>query len=294
MLAAFHRVGIDAELTAPSDAYTLELGSRYTSGLGKLAGPFMRTAWRASVISDILEKLRLMIRPYEVDQGITDRWYQGSLGQLRTTVECAPLRPQAQLQALRGTLDGCRRTLGLVATRRLPRPLIGIVGEIFCRLTPFSNQDLIRRLEEAGGEAWLSGFCEWVHYAASEQQRQLKLRGRGFSRQMLSAWITAQVQKLDERALSSDTRFAADQSFSPARTKASVARANRRERSEPRGRRFRNCSRRVLYSSAVSISVSTGSMKWCEMWLPLKITRSECSVADLSARSLRTQVPNSL
>lgn len=279
MLAAFHRVGIDAELTPPSDAYTLELGSRYTSGdeclpakitvgdfmrylerpgvsltdtslfmptadgpcrfgmyapylrsildahgysqvgilspsshdsyasMGKLAGPFMRTAWRASVISDILEKLRLMTRPYEVDRGTTDCWYQGSVGQLRAAVECAPLRPRDQLQALRGTLDGCRRTLGLVATRRLPRPLIGVVGEIFCRLTPFSNQDLIRRLEEAGGEAWLSGFGEWIHYAGSEQQRQLKLRGRALKLgvhwrfQLLGALIRRTIQKRDERAL---------------------------------------------------------------------------------------------
>ena len=35
-------------------------------------------------------------------------------------------------------------------------PLIGVVGEIFCRLNTFSNDDLVRRLEEYGGEAWLS------------------------------------------------------------------------------------------------------------------------------------------
>jgi len=273
MVAAFRRVGIDAELTPPSDAYTLDLGSRHTSGdeclpakitvgdfmkylerpginlaetslfmptadgpcrfgmyapylrsaldrhgysrvgilspssqdgyasLGKLAVPFMRTAWRASVISDILEKLRLMTRPYETDRGATDEWYGDSVWKLRAAIESAPLGARAQIRALRGVLDSCRHMLGFVETKPAARPLIGIVGEIFCRLTPFSNQDLIRGLEEAGGEAWLSGFCEWVHYAASEQQRQLKLRGRGFSRQMLSAWITAQVQKLDEHAL---------------------------------------------------------------------------------------------
>ena len=36
------------------------------------------------------------------------------------------------------------------------RPLIGVVGEIFCRQNTFSNIDLIRVVEEHGGECWLS------------------------------------------------------------------------------------------------------------------------------------------
>src|SRR4051794_18468794 len=34
-------------------------------GLGDLAGPFVRTGWRALLCADLLEKLRLMNRPYE-------------------------------------------------------------------------------------------------------------------------------------------------------------------------------------------------------------------------------------
>ena len=54
--------------------------------------------------------------------------------------------------------------------RRVPahydreRPLIGVVGEIFCRLNTFSNDDLIRKLEGYGAEAWLSDIAEWVSY----------------------------------------------------------------------------------------------------------------------------------
>ena len=41
-------------------------------------------------------------------------------------------------------------------------PLIGVVGEIFCRLNTFSNEDLIRKLEGYGAEACLSHIAEWV------------------------------------------------------------------------------------------------------------------------------------
>src|SRR3972149_4945873 len=50
--------------------------------------------------------------------------------------------------------------VGGVAARGEPRPLIGVVGEIFCRLNAFSNQAPLRRLERAGGEAWLSDVGE--------------------------------------------------------------------------------------------------------------------------------------
>ena len=60
-------------------------------------------------------------------------------------------------------------------------PLIGVVGEIFCRLNTFSNEDLIRKLESYGAQAWLSDIPEWILYTNSEQLRKLKLRGQYWS-----------------------------------------------------------------------------------------------------------------
>ena len=76
-----------------------------------------------------------------------------------------------------------------------------MVGEIFCRLNTFSNDDLVRRLEEYGGEAWLSDLTEWVWYTNSEQFRKLKLNGRLISTDGLGAWIRERVQHRDEHVL---------------------------------------------------------------------------------------------
>ena len=51
-------------------------------------------------------------------------------------------------------------------------PLIGVVGEIFCRLNTFSNEDLIRKLESYGAEACLSHISEWVEYTNNEAETQ--------------------------------------------------------------------------------------------------------------------------
>ena len=58
-------------------------------------------------------------------------------------------------------------------------PLIGVVGEIFCRLNTFSNEDLIRKLESYGAEACLSHISEWVDYTNNEQKRKLHLDRAG-------------------------------------------------------------------------------------------------------------------
>ena len=62
------------------------------------------------------------------------------------------------------------------------RPLIGVVGEIFCRHNTFSNFDLIRVVEEQGGECWMADIGEWVWYTDDEQRRRLIEEGRRFSK----------------------------------------------------------------------------------------------------------------
>jgi predicted nucleotide-binding protein (sugar kinase/HSP70/actin superfamily) len=63
------------------------------------------------------------------------------------------------------------------------KPLIGVVGEIFCRLNTYSNDDLIRKVEEHGGEAWLSGIAGWVWYTNTEQKIRIRRDHTG-----LEAW----------------------------------------------------------------------------------------------------------
>jgi len=170
--------------------------------LGAMARPLVRTAWRVAVMADILEKLRLMTRPYEANPGDTDAAFRECLAQSCRTVEAAPVRPGAQLRAFRSLLTVCRDRFREVKLRPdRHKPLIGIVGEIFCRLNPFSNQDLVRRLEELGAEAWIAGFGEWVWYTNAEEFRLLGLRRQLVSRRGLAAYIRRKVQRRDEEVL---------------------------------------------------------------------------------------------
>jgi predicted nucleotide-binding protein (sugar kinase/HSP70/actin superfamily) len=171
-------------------------------GMGDLAKPFVRTAWRALLAADILQKLLLQHRPFETTVGETERVYEESLSDLCQTLEHSSTEPAAQLTMMRDSLIRARDRFRRIQIRRdRDAPLIGIVGEIFCRLNTFSNEDLVRRLEEYGAEAWLSDIAEWIWYTNSEHFRQLKLRGRLWTSEALGAWIRQRVQKRDERAL---------------------------------------------------------------------------------------------
>jgi predicted nucleotide-binding protein (sugar kinase/HSP70/actin superfamily) len=173
------------------------------AGLGALAKPFVRTGWRALLCADLLQKLLLMCRPYEERRGDTATVYEESLADLCRTLEETPVEPGVQLQSLRDSMVRSRDRFRKLAARRGARshPLIGIVGEIFCRLNAFSNENLIECLEEYGAEAWLSDIVEWIWYTNSEHFRKLKLEGRVWTLEALGAWVRKRVQKHDEHVL---------------------------------------------------------------------------------------------
>jgi predicted nucleotide-binding protein (sugar kinase/HSP70/actin superfamily) len=171
-------------------------------GLGDHSKTFVRTGWRALLCADLLQKLLLIHRPYEEVRGDVEAVYEGCLDDLCTTIETTPVDPGVQLQSLRESIIRCRdrfRKLGIRKDRN--QPLIGIVGEIFCRLNRFSNENLVQSLEGYGAEAWISDLVEWIWYTNSEHFRKLKLAGRIWTLEALGAWIRKYVQKRDEHVL---------------------------------------------------------------------------------------------
>lgn len=170
-------------------------------GLGDLAKPFVRTGWRALLCADLLQKLLLIRRPYEERRGDADAIYEHCLADLCRTLEETPVEPGEQLRALRHSMERAHDRFHKLAVRRERLPLIGIVGEIFCRLNTFSNENLVQSLEGYGAEAWLSDIVEWIWYTTSEHFRKLKLRGRIWTAEALGAWVRKKVQQRDEHIL---------------------------------------------------------------------------------------------
>jgi len=170
--------------------------------LGNIAGAFLRAGWRALVCGDILHRALLKTRPYETIPGAADQAFEESLRDLCQTLETSCGDTGCQLRSLVESMTRARERFRRVPAHYDPEvPLIGVVGEIFCRLNTFSNEDLVRKLEGYGAECWLSHIAEWVEYTNAEQQRKLRLVRKSFSTAMLGAKIRSRIQKADEHAL---------------------------------------------------------------------------------------------
>jgi predicted nucleotide-binding protein (sugar kinase/HSP70/actin superfamily) len=170
-------------------------------GLGELARPFVRSGWRALLCADLLQKLLLLNRPYEERRGDAEGVYDTCLDDLCQTLEEGTVEPGPQLAALRESIVRCRDRFRRLGVQRRELPMIGIVGEIFCRLNTFSNENLVQCLEAYGAEAWISDLVEWIWYTTSEHFRKLKLEGRIWTAEALGAWVRKRVQQHDEHVL---------------------------------------------------------------------------------------------
>lgn len=170
-------------------------------GIGEHAGELVRTAWRALVVADIMRKLRLRFRPYEVNKGETDRVVEDGLNDVCGVIERHRGNQKAQMEELVAAVVRIRRRFQAIPIKDEQRPLVGVVGEIFCRLSSFSNEEIVRKIEDQGGECWLSDIAEWVWYTNREQKERLIRSGKRFSGEMLKATLKNAIQKRDEHRL---------------------------------------------------------------------------------------------
>lgn len=170
---------------------------------------FERVAWRGIVAADILRKFLHMTRPYETNKGESDKVYQESVEELCKVLE---KRNPPQPSFSKGGRGGIKDIIQVLTNARnrfnkIPTlnkgsfPLICVLGEIFCRFNTFSNQDLIRKLEQHGAECWLQGVSEWIFYTNADEIRRLKEKKRWFSRNLLKALIKRYILKKEEHAL---------------------------------------------------------------------------------------------
>ncbi|MGB7845143.1 MAG: hypothetical protein WBL63_05975 [Candidatus Acidiferrum sp.] len=172
------------------------------SDFGEGSTLFTRGVWRAIVSGDILRKLLLKSRPYEVEAGSADFVHQECVEELCRVLEVGYPNHESQMIALRECLLHARSRFRKLAVQYDPkRPLIGVVGEIFCRLNEFSNRDLVRRLENAGAEVWMNDMSEWIWYTNVDQFHSLQLHGRRISLEALGAHVRVHIQRKDEHAL---------------------------------------------------------------------------------------------
>lgn len=152
----------------------------------------------AVIYGDALMQCVLRTRPYEKEPGSADRLLRHWQAACRKWL-LGKHSHHAFAQAIERLISDFDR---LPLTDAPRRPQIGIVGEIYVKFSPIASGELIRRIEDNGGEASASGIVDFLLYSLldSRFQRQhlggsmLKDLKDTFARRLLE-WYRAPYEK---------------------------------------------------------------------------------------------------
>jgi len=175
MYNKLHRIILDS-LDGLSKIQIASITSDDSYALGGLMEPEARTQFRRSVyvsivIGDALDRILWHTRPYEKREGEAEEYYKNGLD-----IMCRAMERYGKSRGFRQILDTLEnvvaRSPSIVDPKKPPKPLIGMVGEIYLRSHRQSNQDLIKLLESHGGEIVNASMAEWVNYVSYDNMRK--------------------------------------------------------------------------------------------------------------------------
>jgi predicted nucleotide-binding protein (sugar kinase/HSP70/actin superfamily) len=161
----------------------------YHNDLAALGRGFRLHTWRGMTILDYMQKLLLERRPYEVNKGEVDAVYQKSLEELVSHIGRDGDALKTFARRVREDFDAVK------VDKSVPRPRIGIVGEIFVRSNTFANDALVRRLEALGAQCAVPPLEEWLDYIDHQRKRRNRLRLEGGWRDWAKQKLTELVQE---------------------------------------------------------------------------------------------------
>lgn len=166
------------------------------------ASLFRKLSYVAVIISDVLDRITWRARPYEREPGSVDAFMGHALKEMVRAVELTG--DKLDLDRLLAPLsDIAARAAKLMDPLAARRPRIGIIGEIYLRTHPDSNQDIIRQLEAFGGEVVNASLGEWVNFVNAEAIRKAEReawkawrdRDKDGLRQLIRQWVGLQIEK---------------------------------------------------------------------------------------------------
>jgi predicted nucleotide-binding protein (sugar kinase/HSP70/actin superfamily) len=130
---------------------------------------FEQQAWLGICAIDAFERMKFATRPYEVNRGDTDHWFEQSIRTVFKEIEARrPIEP---------VLATIRQAYEAIESRdRGTRPVIGVVGEIYVRSNRFANDNLFDQIEALGGEIAVPSIAEWLHYSGAMRSRRQRWR----------------------------------------------------------------------------------------------------------------------
>ena len=156
---------------------------------------FKKMGFFLMCVADILDRIVWRVRPYEKIKGKTEELIEEKMIEMEKVLEkrAEELPFKTILKILEDTAIKAKDLINFEIERK---PRIGIVGEIFLRSHPPSNQYIINKIEEYGGEVVNASLCEWMNFVTYENIRKTKLFLRVLKREKMYKYLISTIKKL--------------------------------------------------------------------------------------------------
>ncbi len=190
LYSQYHRMILDEMGYRDVPVFSPSSGTGYTE-FGLDGTDFRKVAWKGLVFVDLLIKCLHRIRPYEINNGQTEKLYLSYLSRLSHAI--------IKDESLEDLAGQAGRDFAAIPVMEGRKPLVGLVGEIYLRNNRFSNNHLITKLEALDLEVRLATFSEWPMYTSAEYRRDSFL-ARDF-RGMIAGQLQVTLQHRHEHKL---------------------------------------------------------------------------------------------
>jgi predicted CoA-substrate-specific enzyme activase len=121
---------------------------------------FARKVTMAIVYGDLLMKVLLKVRPYEMEPGTSNALFA------QWMERCKSLLHSGDHAAFQKSLRLIVSDFDKVPVREQKKPRVGLVGEIFVKYHPTANNNMVAFIEDAGAEMVIPGLMEFFLYCA--------------------------------------------------------------------------------------------------------------------------------
>ncbi len=191
------------------------LSVKLDDAVNRFGYKFAVTFYAGMMAMDALYKLLHATRPYELDKGVSDALFDRYSARLERLIEghrftLTQLLSGSYMRSLQKLLNEAATEFAGVPRSDEQRPLILLGGEWYVRLDERCNRQIIRKVEEEGGEvslapaAELFGYTVLINYhealAAFSLDKNLRnfLTRTGYS---LASWLAQRSEKMVEASL---------------------------------------------------------------------------------------------
>ncbi|MBN2381232.1 hypothetical protein JXM67_15640 [candidate division WOR-3 bacterium] len=164
--------------------------SSYNSYAG-LTRNIQMDLWKATLYSDILTKMRCRIKPYELKEGQTLQAFEQGIARMERAIEYHT--DEKEFARIVGEFSHIPVNGGV------KKPLVGVVGEIYVRCDPFSNEGVVEFIEQQGGEVWLVPASEFLAY--TNYSRTVRAGRQKDTKSIIAGKVTAWLTGMPEQRL---------------------------------------------------------------------------------------------